>query len=1128
MSDLDHKQVPAKFEKTLKWQPSNTLPSIKMSLDGIDVPMETGMLLYDDIVQSFEDTIIQLASLDNTALEKAIADILANNPKEAVEKFFDLEIEELFNVPVHHQGSELKRINLLSELGSIESVGIQLDKFFKNLVINKGLITSISRNIINNEDDFSTSLDVLPIIPADFNDFPTTPYIFMGDSDEMLLQNNPNVTIQTNIFQEGARFGTDDSDSLTINFTRAGSIKVTLADRVVVTTPEGNTLTLYLEAVGGFVAGDLIYEMSNPVSHIAGPGVDVYVDGGTGEQIFVDKFTYTLVDSNFDSATNNIDIHVIDDVPIANNNTNNVDETALFVNGVGTETAMGNLLTDDNGSGIDTFGGDGGQITLVNAIADGGIGDQDTILNGVVVANTTYGQIAVNTTTGAYAYTLINATVVPDGNGSVNDIISYQITDTDGDTATANLTITIDLNQAPVANDDALATDEDNSVTYIAPGILTNDTDPDVGDVLQINSIDTTGTVGQVSFLANGQVIYNPNNMFENLAEGQIAMDSFSYTLSDAEGLTDTATVTITITGVNDAPVAVPDIDNGDEGNETIASVAVTGNVLSNDTDIDSPQADFMVVAQLTVGLYGTLTLNVDGSYSYTIDDNNATVNALNVGGSVIDIFNYTMTDNNATNPKTSNSTLSITISGTNDAPVAVADVNSGNEGNETVASVAIIGNVLTNDTDVDTALVDLNVTAAVIVGTYGTLTLNADGSYSYAIDDNNVTVNALNTGSSVQDIFNYTLNDNHATDPKTDTGTLTITINGTNDAPVAVADVNSGNEGNETVASVAIIGNVLTNDTDVDTALVDLNVTAAVIVGTYGTLTLNADGSYSYAIDDNNATVNALNTGSSVQDIFNYTLNDNHATDPKTDTGTLTITINGTNDAPVISNLDGDIFIHIDGGGPQVLNQGALASVSDVDSLDFDTGTLQVEITNNPVLSEDVISIQNQGIGAGQIGFDGTNVTYEGTIIGVRDGSSTNILLLINFDSDADTTSVSALLNAITYENTNMVNPSTLDRTVDFIISDGDGGSSPVASVTVTDLDIDAGIAAELNAKISLDDVIDLDNSNIDLSRLSEEQNNEFPSSIDVLDGGIDNVFGFMDNDTLELLLPIITSLEF
>ena len=69
-------------KKILKWQAGNALQPIKMALDGIDIPMETGMLYYDNIVQSFEDTIVHLASLDNAALEKAVAEFT----KEKIDK----------------------------------------------------------------------------------------------------------------------------------------------------------------------------------------------------------------------------------------------------------------------------------------------------------------------------------------------------------------------------------------------------------------------------------------------------------------------------------------------------------------------------------------------------------------------------------------------------------------------------------------------------------------------------------------------------------------------------------------------------------------------------------------------------------------------------------------------------------------------------------------------------------------------------------------------------------------------------------------------------------------------------------------------------------------------------------
>ena len=162
---------------------------------------------------------------------------------------------------------------------------------------------------------------------------------------------------------------------------------------------------------------------------------------------------------------------------------------------------------------------------------------------------------------------------------------------------------------------------------------------------------------------------------------------------------------------------------------------------------------------------------------------------------------------------------------------------------------------------------------AMAVVGSYGTVTLNADGSYSYVIDNTNATVEALNVGGTLTDSFSYT---GERRPGWRSTADLTVTIHGTDDAPVAVADAGTATEAGITAGSNAT-GNVLTNDSDVDTpqprwcsavAGVGGNVGMAV-AGSYGTLTLNADGSYSYVIDNTNATVEALNVGGTLTDSF-------------------------------------------------------------------------------------------------------------------------------------------------------------------------------------------------------------------------------------------------------------------
>jgi VCBS repeat-containing protein len=107
-------------------------------------------------------------------------------------------------------------------------------------------------------------------------------------------------------------------------------------------------------------------------------------------------------------------------------------------------------------------------------------------------------------------------------------------------------------NRPPLAQTDAFITDEDDAVTVISPGVLLNDFDPDVFDLLLITALDTSETVGSVTrWGPRGAFTYDPNGQFDYLQAGESTTDSFSYTVSDACGDSDTATVTVTIFGVD-------------------------------------------------------------------------------------------------------------------------------------------------------------------------------------------------------------------------------------------------------------------------------------------------------------------------------------------------------------------------------------------------------------------------------------------------------------------------------------------------------------------------------------------------------------------------------------------------
>ncbi len=219
---------------------------------------------------------------------------------------------------------------------------------------------------------------------------------------------------------------------------------------------------------------------------------------------------------------------------------------------------------------------------------------------------------------------------------------------------------------------------------------------------------------------------------------------------------------------------------------------------------------------------------------------------------------------------------------------------------------------------DTNANLENATTVATGVAGTYGTVTINANGTYEYALDNTNTAVQALGVGQTLTDTFTYTASDGHGGVKHT---TLTITINGANDDPVVQADTNSVTEdavdaaghddGNANTTIVA--GDVRTNDSDVDGDTLnvvgvakgdtginsnDFTTVATGVAGDYGTVTINTNGTYEYALDNTNAAVQALAVGETLTETFTYTASDGNGGVKHT---TLTITINGANDTPHI-----------------------------------------------------------------------------------------------------------------------------------------------------------------------------------------------------------------------------------
>ena len=244
---------------------------------------------------------------------------------------------------------------------------------------------------------------------------------------------------------------------------------------------------------------------------------------------------------------------------------------------------------------------------------------------------------------------------------STTDSFDYTISDGNGGSSTATITITINgANDVPSAVDDSETTDEDSSVTTIDL-VAANDSDIDTTDVLNVSSIDTSSTTGQVTNNGDGTFTYDPNGQFEYLAVGESTTDSFDYTISDGNGGSSTATITITINGANDVPSAVDDSETTDED----SSVTTIDLVAANDSDIDT--TDVLNVSSIdTSSTTGQVTNNGDGTFSY---DPNGQFEALNDGESTTDTFTYTISDGNG---GTHTATVTITVDGVTD-PVFIA-----------------------------------------------------------------------------------------------------------------------------------------------------------------------------------------------------------------------------------------------------------------------------------------------------------------------------------------------------------------------------------------------------------------------------------------------------------------------
>ncbi len=397
-----------------------------------------------------------------------------------------------------------------------------------------------------------------------------------------------------------------------------------------------------------------------------------------------------------------------------------------------------------------------------------------SVLNG-----TDHGTMSLSTN-GSYTYT-------PNAEFGGLDSMVYESCDIGGLCGQATLLITVvPINDSPTAINDAASGNEDTIVI----GNVANDMDIEEGALtysLLVAPANGTITVG-----ASGSFTYNPSPNWNGT-------ETITYNVCDGQNACDQGTLTIEINPVNDAPVATDDPNDF-----TFEDVELNGDVSNNDTDADN---DILLYTTTDVAQNGTFELFTDGSYTYTPD----------LFWNGIETFTINVCDGM---DDCDASVLTIEVVSVNDG--IIAQNGSGNTNEDTSLNSTIIGLAFDADNDPVTFSVLSNVI-------HGTLNLLPGGSFTYTP--------FLNYNGPDQFTFN-------ACDPLNacDEAIYSINVLAVNDAPVAVADDFLVNEDQVLTASIA-------NDTDVDGDVLSYTLITNPM---YGSIVLNANGSFQYTPDSN------------------------------------------------------------------------------------------------------------------------------------------------------------------------------------------------------------------------------------------------------------------------------------
>ncbi|MGF1769733.1 VCBS domain-containing protein, partial [Enterovibrio makurazakiensis] len=555
-------------------------------------------------------------------------------------------------------------------------------------------------------------------------------------------------------------------------------------------------------------------------------------------------------------------------------------QITLTINGVNDDALIAGDITStvsDNGGTISTSG------SLTSSDVDG---NDNTFIAETIA--TTRGQLTIDEG-GNWTYTSTDPTGaiqrLPDGE-TLTEVVTVRAEDG----TSQQLVITIEgINNSPVFS--ATTTQdvyETNDVVSVNGSINISDADYQEAFMLAGTYL---GDLGSVSIDRAGNWTYtsdpSQSAALDTLKGGEQRVDTI--TVRSLDG-TETD-ILVTIIGTNDPAQIAGDV----VGTVVEADGAMSTSGQLTSTDIDGNDNTF--TPQSIEGRWGEVTINADGSWTYSTSGDVRAIDRLGQGDQLTDTINIRAEDGTV-------QSLTITIEGTNDVPTfgAMTDVSI-NEGD---GQLSTSGSVNVTDADADEGTFQ----ADTIAGEFGTLTIDTAGNWTYTTDTaHNDAIDALDTGDLMPDVITVYSQDGTPLD-------ITITIIGTDDLPVVSGEFSGSLTETDTEEALTVDGTINISDIDAEDTPTFENTR---IEGDYGELVLT-DGSWTYTL--NQEAASALNTGEVDTDVITLTASDGTQQN-------IVISITGTDQDPV---LQGDTIGTVNDGE-------GLTATGTIQIIDPDTG---------------------------------------------------------------------------------------------------------------------------------------------------------------------------------------------